>query len=79
MIEDALFGKTHGKSGNSNFEQKFSAADRGYLEAQLEKISNLDGGAFSPVWRQPLVKGQILPIAGFASTILFERNWFAWF
>lgn len=79
MIEDALFGKTHGKSGNSNFEQKFSAADRGYLEAQLEKISNLDGGAFSPVWRQPLVKGQILPIAGFASTVLFERNWFAWF
>lgn len=82
-IEEALFGKalgkTHVKSGNSIFEQKFSAADRGYLEAQLEKISSLDGGAFSPLWRQPLVKGQILPVAGFASTILFERNWFAWF
>lgn len=49
------------------------------LEALLEKITNLDGGAFSPIWRQPLVKGLVLPVAGFASTILFDRNWFTWF
>ncbi|MFO1101610.1 MAG: hypothetical protein U1E20_01750 [Methylocystis sp.] len=58
--------------------ERLSDADRGYLEALLEKITNLDGGAFSPIWRQPLLKGLLLPIAGFASNILFAGNWFKW-
>jgi len=57
--------------------ERLSDADRGYLEALLEKITNLDGGAFSPIWRQPLLKGLVLPIAGFASNILFAGNWFS--
>ncbi len=61
--------KEHGDS------KPLSDADRGYLEALLEKITNLDGGAFSPIWRQPLLKGLVLPIAGFASNILFTGNW----
>jgi hypothetical protein len=78
-IEDALFDYAHGNSTDSNFGQKLDVADRDHLKARLEKITNLDSGAFSPIWRQPLLKGLVLPIAGFASTVLFERNWFAWF
>lgn len=65
--------KQHGDS------KRFSDADRGYLEALLERITSLDGGAFSPIWRQPLLKGLVLPIAGFASNILFAGNWFSRF
>ena len=67
--DDAIAAPAH--------RDQLSDADRGYLEALLEKITNLDGGAFSPIWRQPLLKGLVLPIAGFASNILFAGNWFS--
>lgn len=46
-----------------------------FLEPLLRKVDGLDGGAFMPIWRQPLVAGLILPISGVIVTKLLDLNW----
>lgn len=53
----------------------YKLMEQDVLGAMLERTKGLSGGAFSPLWSQPIVTGLILPAIGVASHFLFERNW----
>lgn len=49
------------------------------LETLLDRIKNLDGGAFSPLLEQPFIKALLLPIGSFGWVALQDLPWTSWF